>query len=323
MSEFYCEVVKIGPVTKHENADTLSVTEVFGWPVVFRTGEYQEGDLAVYIPVDAIVPDTEQWSFLKGHRRIKAKRLRGIYSQGMLAPLPLLKAAPEVGQNVQELMGITKWEPTVDYKFRSAEVEHFPGTAPVYDIESLMRYKHLLEEGLPVSLTEKIHGCNARFSFKDGRLWCGSRNNWWKEETANLWWATARKYDLETVLARVPGLVLYGEIYGANVQDLKYGAANGENFLRFFDIYDESTRRWLDVVDFRRTCETQGLDTVPVLYEGPWNPDLVNLCEGTSTLASHCREGFVLKPMTEQITHAIGRLILKAVGQTYHMRKGE
>ena len=46
MSEFKVEVVKIRKIEKHPNADTLSITNIHGgYPVVFRTEDFNEGDL--------------------------------------------------------------------------------------------------------------------------------------------------------------------------------------------------------------------------------------------------------------------------------------
>ena len=65
MSEFSCPVIELTAFRKHPNADTLSITEVDGCPVVFRTEEFKSGDLLVYIPVEAIVPvDDFRFSFL-------------------------------------------------------------------------------------------------------------------------------------------------------------------------------------------------------------------------------------------------------------------
>lgn len=92
MSEWLVEVVKLGAVRKHPNADSLSMTDVHdGYPVVFRTGEFKEGDVAVYVPVDSIVPDDPAYAFLQGKRRIKARKIRGEYSQGLL-----LQVSPEM-----------------------------------------------------------------------------------------------------------------------------------------------------------------------------------------------------------------------------------
>jgi hypothetical protein len=47
MSEFIVTVVRVGPIEKHPNADMLSITKVFDYPVVIRTGEFRAGDLEV------------------------------------------------------------------------------------------------------------------------------------------------------------------------------------------------------------------------------------------------------------------------------------
>ncbi|RYE90041.1 MAG: RNA ligase, partial [Myxococcales bacterium] len=85
MSEFHVRVVRVGPIVKHPQADNLSIAQVFGYPVIIRTGEYAEGDRAVYVPVDSVVPEGDpRWAFLGEHRRIRAKKLRGVFSMGLL-----------------------------------------------------------------------------------------------------------------------------------------------------------------------------------------------------------------------------------------------
>ena len=109
MSEWQVQVVRIGEVTKHPNADTLSITQVHGgYPVIIRTGEFQPDDLAVYVPVDSIVPTNDRWTFLGGHQRIKAKRLRGIFSMGLLTACT---EGMQEGEIVHERLEITKYEP--------------------------------------------------------------------------------------------------------------------------------------------------------------------------------------------------------------------
>ena len=98
MSEFFTNVVKIGPVLKHPNADQLEITNVYcdengfgGYPCIIKAGSFKQGDLAVYISVDALCPTANPvFSFLKRkneeYARIKAVRLRGIFSMGILVP---------------------------------------------------------------------------------------------------------------------------------------------------------------------------------------------------------------------------------------------
>jgi hypothetical protein len=67
-SDFEVKVVRIGEITKHPGADTLDIIKVFDYPVVSKTGSFKSGDLAVYVPVDAMVP-TERPSSRSWRRR--------------------------------------------------------------------------------------------------------------------------------------------------------------------------------------------------------------------------------------------------------------
>lgn len=119
MTEFHVEVVRLADVRKHPNADTLSIATIHdAYPVIFKTGEFKEGDLVVYVPVDSVVPDTPEWAWLAPgaalrpkDRRIKAKRLRGVFSMGLITNAP--EGAQE-GQDVAQAMGIVKYEPPAE-----------------------------------------------------------------------------------------------------------------------------------------------------------------------------------------------------------------
>jgi len=103
MSDFSVPVVKVGPIKKHSNADKLSITEVDGCPVIIQTADFKEGDIAVYVPIESVVPlDRPCFSFLKDANhperttaRIKAKKLRGVFSMGLLIPYNAIYEAIE------------------------------------------------------------------------------------------------------------------------------------------------------------------------------------------------------------------------------------
>lgn len=324
MSEWRVQVVEVGKIGKHPNADTLSISHVMGnYPVIFRTGDYQTGDKAVYVPVDSIVPsDDPRWDFLDNHRKIKAKKLRGIFSMGLLTPAD---PAWEVGQLVHEELRIEKYEPP-PLIGGVGENESCPFHFPVYtDIEGYRKYGHMLEIGEEVVLTEKIHGTNARFVWHGDRLWVGSHKCIKKEGTASasnsIWWTTAKQYGLEELLSQHPDIVLYGEIYGY-VQDLKYGLPQGHFRLAVFDALDLRSLKHLDYDDLVDFVKTLNLPMVPLVYRGPWDETLIStLSNGKSTLADHVREGFVGRPVKERWNDEIGRVILKYVGEDYLLRK--
>jgi len=323
MSEFHVRVVQVGDITKHPNADTLSIADIEGYPVIVRTGEFAPGDRAIYIPVDAIVPDTPPFAFLAGHRRIKAKKLRGVFSMGLLQPMSLLGGAtPEVGTNVQAELGIEKYDPEAGIgAVLGEDMEPDPGFLPKFtDIEGLRKYAHVLVEGEEVVLTEKIHGASAKYVFRDDRLWVASNRRFWRLDADTIWNQAARNLNLTERFARIPpGIAIYGEVFG-QVQDLKYGIASGVR-LALFDAMDTNTRRYFDFDEFIALAAALDLPTVPVLYRGPWSPSLREMAEGRSTLADHVREGFVVRPVKERNDRGVGRVILKMVGEGYHLRK--
>ena len=366
MSDFSVPVVKVGEITKHPNADKLSITTVDGCPVIFQTADLKSGDLAVYVPVEAVVPlSNPAFEFLKDPNhperetsRIKAKRLRGVFSMGLLIPRTAFPATTfagraEEGQDIAALLGIVKWEepelqpsapakpkvkvpwwrmvwfwirhPLRMWRFRNRDngQEKGPGgNVPVYDMESLRKFRSVIEPNEPVYVSEKIHGCNARYIYQGGRLWVGSHRTWKKQDANSWWWKMAIHHDLETKLKKHPNMVVYGEIYGA-VQDLKYGAKGDEIFLAVFDVWDATAKKFLDYQDFVTFIDCLGLPRVPMLYTGPYSPEAVDvLANGKTTMpdAVHIREGIVIKPLVERQTH-MGRVILKLVSEDYLTRK--
>ena len=315
MTEHHVEVVRLSKIEKHPNADTLSIAKVAGdYPVLFKTGEFKQGDLAVYVPVDSIVPDSEEWAWLAPagaslrdkDRRIKAKRLRGIFSMGLLTKAPT-GATP--GQDVAQALGITRYDPEADIEhapprprnrrpkgfwrtirwalwsiwayffvkdltrpLKPPRLKYLPG---VYDIEPFRKYgQHWFEPGELVVVTEKIHGQNASFVHDGKQLHVKSRTRWRRNdptEAQNTWAQIAKKYDLAGRLAAMPGLILFGETYGNN-SDMPYGVdrqTQGDNFVAF-DAFDSNTGRWLDYGRFLEVCKMLEVPTVPELMRLTW-----------------------------------------------------
>jgi RNA ligase (TIGR02306 family) len=325
MSEFYVRVVEIEKVINHPNADRLDICTVLGdYPVIAKRDEYRVGDKAVYLSVDTLVPlNDERWQFLvnpnkskKEYERIKAKRLRGVFSMGILTPS---YSSWEVGQDVQELLGIKKWEPEVERESTGGLSVVGPNV-PIYDLEGLRKYKSVLTQGEEIILTEKIHGANSRYLLdKDGKFWAGSHRQFKKEDPNNMWWKIVEKYNLKEKLAKYPGYAFYGEVYGNVQKDFPYDNEKGEVSFRLFDIWLGHT--WMDYDEVVKIASELSLDMVPQLYRGPWSEDLLNLAEGNSTLGNHVREGFVLQTAKERWHERAGRLKLKMVGCDYLLRE--
>lgn len=99
-----------------EGRDRIELAGVLGWQVIVKNGEFHIGELCIYVEIDSILPEKPEFEFLRSKNfRIKTMKMAGVLSQGIVFPLDILppdvieKAA--VGDDVTNILGITKWEP--------------------------------------------------------------------------------------------------------------------------------------------------------------------------------------------------------------------
>ena len=215
---------------------------------VVAKGVYRTGDTAVYIPEQSVLPaplieELGLTGRLAGSDsdRVRAVRLRGELSQGIvcrprvLADVDLARAAAE-GTDFAERLGITKWVPPVPPTM-SGEVESAPGLLPWVDIENIQRYPDIFTPGEPVVLTEKLHGtaCLLTYAADGERVFVsskgfGAKSLALREDPRNLYWRAVRGHGVADTAARLAERLgasrvgIFGEVYGAGVQDLTYGA---------------------------------------------------------------------------------------------------
>lgn len=222
----------------------------------------------------------------------------------------------------------------------SGEIEAAPELLPWVDIENIQRYPDIFAPGEPVVLTEKLHGsaCLVTHLADEGRTHVsskgfGAKSLALKEDPRNLYWRAVHGHGVARVAARLAERLgarrvgIFGEVYGAGVQDLSYGADGRRESLGYavFDVSAEidGEVRWLDAAAL---LEGE-LPLVPRLYEGPYAIDRVlETASGRETVSGrglHLREGVVIRPAAERHSPVTGgRAIAKAVSPAYLTRKG-
>jgi tRNA-binding EMAP/Myf-like protein len=91
MVRFAVEVLSLANVEPHPNADRLELAVVGNYRVIVGKNAFRPGDLVAYIPEGALLPDRliEELGirgYLAGsqHNRVKAAKLRGVLSQGLV-----------------------------------------------------------------------------------------------------------------------------------------------------------------------------------------------------------------------------------------------
>lgn len=360
MSEWECKVVRVEKVEKHPGADRLSIATVLGnYPVIIKTDQYQEGQLAIYIAIDSVVDNSKsEFSFLD-KPRIKARRLRGIYSQGLLidAPLNLNEGDSVIDllgikkfvypEEVEDLMNLSDEEkkhyyfPKLDQSFvtklkgRNAASPPQGWSALYYDLDSIRKYGKVFQEGETVICTEKCDGCNAFYRYDGTKFFVKSRN-WYKKQPddpkTDSWWEIAIRLNFENKMSKFPDYGFYGEIYG-HVSPFFYDCeiieGKIQNKFRIFDIYDFRNHRFLDYDNMISCANQLGIETMPLIYRGPWRADnsLYALAEQDTHFnvklpqATKIMEGIVIRPEYERIDPHIGRISLKLKSERYNLFK--
>ena len=192
MAELKVEVVVVDGIIPHPNADRLEMAVVKGWNCVVQKGSFVVGQAAIYIPVDAILPEElENTLFppnskVKLHNhRVKTIKLRGAVSQGLLIHLleafSIEEAAKfSVGTDLAAQLGITKYEPpesqSLQRGLRISKKKANPNFREYTDIENYKNYPTLFSFEDPVWVLEKIHGSNFRAGYV-----VTYANTWWKK----------------------------------------------------------------------------------------------------------------------------------------------
>lgn len=360
MSTFTVQVLEL-TILPHENADALELAKIGDYLSVVRKGQFKTGDLGVYIPEQSIVPaDILASMNLTGklagstHDRVKAARLRGILSQGLVYPVvdnTVTRGdnsiSVKIGDDVADFLGITKYEPPIPTCL-AGEVFNASGHTLKFDIENYKRFPNVIQDGEEVVFTEKIHGTFCIMGHSpslnhpdtlNGSVVVSSKgmsaqglalkfneankNNTYIKAFHGVVSKTASFYN--NVMECTNGPIFFlGEVFGKGIQDLGYGTNTPE--FRLFDIYigRPNQGRYLDFDEKVAFANTFGITMVPVIYRGPFSKEIMIEHTSGNTMVGdvkQIREGLVVTPIKERSDMALGRVILKSVSDDYLLRK--
>lgn len=314
-------VVRIIDIKPMENMNNIELAFVLGWQCVVQKNEFKIGDLAIYYSIDTVFdPKFEKTLFLKG-KRLLTKNLFGTLSQGLLSPLTWLqdcKADIDLSQvmeddDVTQIMRVRKFVMTAELALYQAELDskkRFPQFVPKTDEERIQNIPKVLNKiiGEDITITRKEDGTSATFihlivdsELKSKFLVC-SRNNVLEDDlTHNTihYFEVARKYCIENKMREYgKQIAIQGEIVGPNANRNVFKLKT--HLFRVFNIWDISTQSFLPWSDVEQITRLLGLDTVPVIYSGPFKPEwttksLITMANELEYLPNVPAEGIVVK----------------------------
>lgn len=313
-------IQKIIDVQPIPDADAIEVCSILGWKVVSKKGQFKPGSLCVYCQIDTVVPDKPEFEFMrKSGFRIKTIRLRKQLSQGIIFPLSVLpgyedkidgktvRFALHEGDDVTELVGITKYEKVISPHMAGEIKGSFPGHIPKTDEIMLQNMPAVLDElrGKECYISVKCDGTSATFAIVNGEIHVCSRNWSLKESDTNLYWQMFKKYKLNESLPKFDNFAIQAEIVGPGIQKNRLGLSTHE--IRVFQAYDAIAGKFLDYKTLDSLCKDLNLPMVQVDKVCTFDftlEHLLDMAKGFYEGTNKNREGIVIRPTVETQSEA-------------------
>ncbi len=244
---------------------------VLGWQLVIKKDEFKPGDLCVYVEIDSILPDKPEFEFLRNKNfRIRTIKLRGQISQGICFPLHILPNNIQVdeGVDVTDVLNIVKYEPPVPVNMQGIMKGGFPSFIPKTDETRVQVLQDLLNthKGAACYITEKLDGTSVTFFVKDGVFGVCSRNMELEENEDNLYWKTARQFNIEEKLRSVGcNIAVQGELVGEGIQGNKLKLKGQHVFV--FSVFLIDEYRYAMFHEWMKMMEDLDIPCVPVITD--------------------------------------------------------
>ena len=324
-------ILSLSPIV---GADAILLAKVLGWELVVKKTEFQVGDRCVYFEIDSVLPIAQWNDHLRKEPnkplRIKTIRLRGALSQGLAMPMSIIPTGEyEVGQDVTELVGVTKYEPVVPAHLSGMAKGNFPAFLHKTDETRLQSEPRVLDEAISKGLvlvgTLKMDGTSFTAYRRDDEFGVCSRNLDLKETEDNAHWRMARKLKLEEILRSEPrNLSIQGEICGPSIQGNRLGLSESKLYL--FNLFDIDTGKYLSHNELSAFAEKHMLNMVPTVYRldfggvvGPRDVNhLLNIANNLNYDNGTPAEGIVWRSACETYSDVLkGRLSFKTISNRF------
>lgn len=287
-----------------EGKDRIELARVLGWNVIVEKG-YKVGDKIIYIEIDSLLPaNNPDFEFLRKRcyvekynaMRIKTMKMNGIYSQGLVLPISILpKKDYKVGDDVTEILGITKFDPELEEENKLAAHKRRPWIIrflarnkwikdhilfpphksdvwPVFisktdetRIQALgQNFLNSLSIYNPLYISEKVDGQSATFGIYKKKFYVCSRNMHLVLKDNSNHWIIATKYSLEKKLKSLKkNIYIQGEICGPNIQKNKYNLTEKKLFI--FNAYDIDKKKFYSLGELNDLSNFLKVPLVPFI----------------------------------------------------------
>jgi len=336
-------IAKIQEIKPIDGKDRIELATVENYTVIVGKGEYKVGDLVVYVFYETVLPVRPEFEFLRGRCynklyggfRIKAMKMGGVYSNGIIFPTSILPSEVKIkeGTNVEKYLGVVKYSPEdleenkvqdlrsplmkklMRFKIirnlvlREKYNNPYPGTVEKSDETNIQKlfdeYKEKHNDEV-FYITEKVEGQSATYMLigKTRKYRVYSHNRERNPKGSGNWETLGRTMKMKKLLKKQKkNYAIQGEIVGPGIQKNIYGFDALKLFV--FKITETDTGRVLDYPELAEFCVKNNFKMVPVIAFTNGIPDTLEDClkeaDGKSVINEDVpREGLVYRSMNNQ-----------------------
>jgi RNA ligase (TIGR02306 family) len=337
-------IQRIHDIKPIEGRDRVEQATILGWKVIVGKGIFHEDELVCFAEIDSLFPATEKWEELaKFKYRIKLFKVNTpdgpIYGQGYCMPLTVLEDCDdrypkyyEEGEEVTELLGVTKYEPPVEFSVGDTAGSFPCHYIPETDEIRVASKPEVLEElrGLPYVIRQKCDGSSmtSLFDPAEQTMMVCSRSLAKKRpvegNTPCAFWKAALKYKLEELFQTFPEYGIQMELVGEKIQKNRMGIVGHE--VRVFNIAHLPSRKYVDDDEFERLMGefqkiSPNLTACKVIERGD---NFQHTLESLQAISIHKydsgkqAEGIVIRPQKEMYSRVLGgRLSFKQINPEF------
>jgi len=360
-------IQRIKNISPIEGKDRILQAEVLGWKVIIGKDLYKENDLVCFFEIDSMLPeDIPQFADMEKVKfRVRTFKVNSpngpIFGQGYCIPFDVFKKIVDdhtdfwdireelgfdgstyqwnEGDDVTELLRITKYEPPIEFKSGDALGAFPTHLIPQTDEIRVESKPEVMQElrGLPYFITQKADGTSCtilRDPASEIDLVCSrslSLKNPKETGKESVYWKMYEKYNFEKILDHFPLFGFQMEIVGPGIQKNRMGLKNVE--VRVFSIMNIKDRRYLGFNDFMRVIaeikamKVSDIETVKILESGTsfehTREDLIRISNHKYD-SGQCAEGIVIRPQTEMFSSVLGgRLSFKQISPEFLSKGGD
>ena len=320
-------IQRIKSIEPIANADSIVKATVLGWQLVIKKDEFKPGDLCVYVEIDSILPDKPEFEFLRNRNfRIRTIKLRGQISQGICFPLNILPDSIQVGEGVDvtDVLNIVKYEPPVPVNMQGIMKGGFPSFIPKTDETRVQVLQDLLDthKGAACYITEKLDGTSVTYFIKDGVFGVCSRNLELEENEDNLYWKTARQFNIEEKLRRIGcNIAIQGELVGEGIQGNKLKLKGQHVFV--FSVFLIDEYRYAMFHEWMKMMEELDIPCVPVITDNYQLEDNINDILSMSEIFSPMNGSVMSEGIVIRLKESKDLVSFKAISNEFLLKYGE